>query len=82
MASGVCINTISSWTQYGWTWGDERLSEEAKRLRDIDVACRQRNPLPRKDVLAVIRDDGRMGRADASKSPFAFHLIVNQTIGR
>ncbi|MBI3922097.1 MAG: beta-galactosidase, partial [Armatimonadetes bacterium] len=62
----------------GWMWGDVRLAEDAKRLSAIDAACRNRKPLPRKDVLAVIVDDQQMGRSDLFKLPYSDQLIYRQ----
>ncbi|NCO33600.1 MAG: hypothetical protein GW893_06990 [Armatimonadetes bacterium] len=79
-ALALTTNCAVQWYDFslGWMWGDERLAVAADALRRVDIACRDRNPLPRRDTLAVIMDDRQMGRLDIFELPFRLRLIYEQ----
>lgn len=79
-ALNLAQGTAIQWYDFsnGWTFGDERLTDEAGRLLKLSEGRRFARDFPRSSYLAVIVDEEQMGTFDPFRPPYGLQLIFNQ----
>jgi len=80
VARSLAQGSAVQWYDFsvGWTLGDDRLANEAKRLLAVSRERRSAEDWPRSDYLAVIVDETQMGTFDLFRPAYGLHLIYHQ----
>ena len=79
-ARALAQGTAVQWYDFsgGWTFGDERLADEARRLLAANRTRSAAADWPRSHYLAVIVDERQMGTFDLFRPAYGLHLIYYQ----
>ena len=79
-ARALAQGTAVQWYDFsgGWTFGDERLADEARRLLAVNRMRAAGADWPRSDYLAVIVDERQMGTFDLFRPAYGLSLIYRQ----
>ncbi len=80
LARNLAQGTAIQWFDFslGWIFGDDRVTAEVGRLRELDVSRTQGKEWPRSTYLAVIVDEEQMGTFDPFHPPYGLDLIYRQ----
>lgn len=79
-AMNLALGTGIQWYDFsnGWTFGDERLSDEARRLLAVNGVRQTAVDWPLSDYLAVVVDEEQMGTFDLFHPLYGLELIYHQ----
>ena len=79
-ARSLAEGTAVQWYDFslGWTFGDERLTDEAARLLALNSRRTEARSWPLSDYLAVIVDERQMGTFDLFRPAYGLYLIYRQ----
>lgn len=79
-ARSLAEGTAIQWYDFslGWTFGDERLTDEAARLLVLNRQRTEAKSWPLSDYLAVIVDERQMGTFDLFRPTYGLYLIYRQ----
>ena len=80
LARCLATGTAVQWYDFshGWTFGDDRLALELRRLTELANARSTARDWPLSDYLAVIVDETQMGTSDPFRPCYGLELIYRQ----
>jgi hypothetical protein len=80
LARNLAEGSAIQWYDFslGWTLGDRRLTDEARRLAEAGAARLTTPDWPPEDYLLVVVDERQMGSFDPFRPPYGLHLINAQ----
>lgn len=80
LARNLADGSAIQWYDFsiGWTLGDRRLTDEARRLYEAGQARTQTPDWPPEDYLLVVVDERQMGSFDPFRPPYGLELIYRQ----
>lgn len=80
LARNLAEGSAIQWYDFslGWTFGDRRLTDEAKRLYEAGLVRLKTSDWPPEDYLLVVVDERQMGTFDPFRPPYGLELIYRQ----